>query len=104
MNREDAEKKIIELSQWRCTTKLCEGRISCHQCKEERLKEAMEVIEALQEKSKGRWIKEPPYIAIGGAYKKGVECSECHSYFVSDGNTPYNLHPYCCECGAEMER
>lgn len=59
--------------------------------------------EALRnERPKGQWIKEPPYISIGGAYMKAVECSVCHAYFVSDGNTPYKLHPYCCECGADM--
>ena len=51
----------------------------------------------------GKWINEPPYKAVDGTYKKGQECSVCHSYFVSDGNTPYSNHPYCCECGAKMD-
>ena len=51
----------------------------------------------------GKWINEPPYKAMDGTYKKGQECSNCHAYFVSDGNTPYSNHPYCCECGAKMD-
>ena len=51
----------------------------------------------------GKWINEPPYKAADGTYRKAQICSECNSYFVSEGNTPYSNHPYCCECGAKMD-
>lgn len=51
----------------------------------------------------GKWINESPYYALDGRYLKAQECSICHSVFVSDGNTPYSNHPYCCECGAKMD-
>ena len=51
----------------------------------------------------GYWINTPPYIAMNGAYNKAQECSVCSAFFVSDGNTPYSNHPYCCECGAKMD-
>lgn len=51
----------------------------------------------------GEWINVPPYRALSGEYLKGQECSVCHSFFVSEGNTPYSNHPYCCECGAKMD-
>ena len=51
----------------------------------------------------GYWINTPPYYAINGNYNKAQECSVCHSFFVSPGNTPYSNHPYCCECGAKMD-
>ena len=51
----------------------------------------------------GKWINIPPYRALNGQYLKGQECSVCHSFFVSEGNTPYSNHPYCCECGAKMD-
>lgn len=51
----------------------------------------------------GRWINTPPYYALNGQYNKGQECSVCHAFFVSPGNTPYSNHPYCCECGAKMD-
>ena len=99
MNREDAEKKIIELAQWRCTTKLCEGRISCHQCKEDRLEEVMEVIEALSqpERPKGRWefveLKDRPL--YGKPHKVGEwRCPFC-------GRTVAFKPPFC-HCGADM--
>ena len=50
----------------------------------------------------GEWINQFPYYALDGRYLKAQECSICHSIFVSDGNTPYSNHPYCCECGAKM--
>jgi hypothetical protein len=50
----------------------------------------------------GHWINVPPYRALNGSYNKGQECSVCHAFFVSPGNTPYSNHPYCCECGAKM--
>ena len=88
MNREDAEKKIIELAQWRCTTKLCEGRINCYKCKEDRLEEAMKVIEALQKRPKGRWIR------YKYSHKLG-ECSLCGEIVAIRSN-------YCPNCGADM--
>ncbi len=51
----------------------------------------------------GYWIHEPPYYDLNGKYRKGSECSSCHTYFVSNGNEPYSDHPYCCECGAKMD-
>ena len=51
----------------------------------------------------GKWVNEPPYTTVDGEYLKGQECSVCHAYFVSKGNTPYSNHPYCCECGARMD-
>ena len=96
MNREDAEKKIIELAQWRCTTKLCEGRISCYKCKEDRLEEAMKVIEAIQERPKGRWVHE------GRRIKHGVDwykCSQCEMP-VSGVQIEYD---YCPNCGVYMK-
>mgnify|MGYP002508598211 CR=1 FL=1 len=51
----------------------------------------------------GRWINTPPYRALNGSYNKAQECSVCHAFFVSPGNTPYSNHPYCCECGARMD-
>ena len=51
----------------------------------------------------GKWINEPPYYALDGRYLKSQQCSFCYSVFVSDGNTPYSNHPYCCECGAKMD-
>lgn len=51
----------------------------------------------------GKWINHSPYYALDGRYLKAQECSICHSIFVSDGNTPYSNHPYCCECGAKMD-
>jgi hypothetical protein len=51
----------------------------------------------------GRWEKEPPYTSLGGEYKKALICSECHSFFVSDGNKPWQLHNYCPNCGAKMD-
>lgn len=50
----------------------------------------------------GHWINTPPYYASNGNYNKAQECSVCHAFFVSSGNTPYSNHPYCCECGAKM--
>ena len=52
----------------------------------------------------GRWEKEPPYTSLGGEYKKALICSECHSFFVSDGNKPWQLHNYCPNCGAKMAK
>lgn len=51
----------------------------------------------------GYWINTPPYRASNGNYNKAQECSVCHAYFVSSGNTSYSNHPYCCECGAKMD-
>lgn len=51
----------------------------------------------------GRWEKEPPYISVGGEYKKALICSQCHSFFVSDGNKPWQMHNYCPNCGARMD-
>ena len=51
----------------------------------------------------GYWINTPPYYASNGQYNKGQECSACHAFFVSPGNTPYSNHPYCPECGAKMK-
>jgi hypothetical protein len=51
----------------------------------------------------GYWINTPPYRASNGNYNKGQECSVCHAFFVSPGNTPYSNHPYCCKCGAKMD-
>jgi hypothetical protein len=51
----------------------------------------------------GHWINTPPYRASNGNYNKAQECSVCHAYFVSSGNTPYSNHKYCCECGAKMD-
>jgi hypothetical protein len=51
----------------------------------------------------GYWIDTPPYHALNGSYNKAQECSVCHAFFVSPGNTPYSNHPYCCECGAKMD-
>lgn len=98
MNREDAEKKIIELAQWRCTTKLCEGRISCHKCKEDRLTEVMKIIEALQERPKGRWIEEwrSELDTYSGEYweESYYKCSLCGRFECVKEN-------YCPSCGAD---
>lgn len=51
----------------------------------------------------GKWIKDGPYRAVSGNYNKSVTCSVCNSLFVSNGNEPWALHPFCCECGAKME-
>lgn len=51
---------------------------------------------------RGKWIIEPPYKTSTGYYKACI-CPFCHSFFVSDGNEPWKLHPYCCECGAKLE-
>lgn len=51
----------------------------------------------------GQWINIAPYYASNGSYNKAQECSVCHAFFVSPGNTPYSNHPYCCECGARMD-
>lgn len=51
----------------------------------------------------GHWINIPPYTAINGRYNKGQECSVCHAFFVSSGDTVYSNHPYCAECGAKMD-
>ena len=51
----------------------------------------------------GQWEKVPPYTSLGGEYKKALICSECHSFFVSDGNKPWQLHNYCPNCGAKMD-
>ena len=51
----------------------------------------------------GRWEKEPPYTSVGGEYKKALICSQCHSFFVSDGNKPWQMHNYCPNCGAKMD-
>ena len=51
----------------------------------------------------GRWVKEPLYISVGGEYKKALICSQCHSFFVSDGNTPWQMHNYCPSCGCRMD-
>ena len=51
----------------------------------------------------GRWINTAPYRASNGNYNKAQECSVCHAYYVSPGNTPYSNHPYCAECGAKMD-
>ena len=50
----------------------------------------------------GHWINISPYTASNGNYNKGQECSVCHAFFVSPGNTPYSNHPYCCKCGSKM--
>ena len=51
----------------------------------------------------GRWVKEPPYKSIGGEYLKALICSKCNSFFVSDGNKPWQMHNYCPNCGAKMD-
>ena len=51
----------------------------------------------------GRWVKEPPYKSIGGEYLKALICSKCNSFFVSDGNKPWQMHNYCPNCGAMMD-
>ena len=51
----------------------------------------------------GKWIKDGPYRAVSGNYNKSVTCSVCNSLFISNGNEPWALHPFCCECGAKME-
>ncbi len=50
----------------------------------------------------GYWIYTDPYMASSGKYRKGKTCSYCNAYFVSDGNVPHEVHPYCCKCGAKM--
>ncbi len=50
----------------------------------------------------GHWINFPPY-ECGAGYKKGQQCSECYTYYVSDGTTPWPNHKYCAECGAKMD-
>lgn len=52
----------------------------------------------------GYWINTPPYTASNGEYNKAQECSVCNAYFVSSGYTRYSNHPYCCECGAKMDK
>ena len=61
---------------------------------------AAEVVEVRH----GAWIKEPPYTSVGGDYKKAIICSECNSFFVSEGNTPWRMHNYCPNCGAKMDK
>lgn len=51
----------------------------------------------------GKWGKEPPYKSIGGEYLKALICSKCNSFFVSDGNKPWQMHNYCPNCGAKMD-
>ena len=51
----------------------------------------------------GKWVKEPPYKSIGGEYLKALICSKCNSFFVSDGNKPWQMHNYCPNCGAKMD-
>ena len=53
-------------------------------------------------REKGEWVKEGPYTSVGGDYKKALLCPLCYSYFVSDGNTPWQLHDFCPNCGADM--
>lgn len=49
------------------------------------------------------WINDPAYKSFDGKWKKGQECSACGAYFVSDAIKPYSNHPYCSECGAQMD-
>ena len=51
----------------------------------------------------GCWINIPPYYASNGNYNKAQECSVCHAFYVSPGNTPYSNHNYCADCGAKMD-
>ena len=52
----------------------------------------------------GSWINIQPYKTSEGVYKKAHECSVCFSYFISEANEPYFNHPFCCECGAKMDK
>ena len=52
----------------------------------------------------GHWGKELPYKSVGGEYKKALICSECNSFFVSDGNKPWQMHNFCPNCGAKMDK
>lgn len=48
------------------------------------------------------WKNVKPY-TTNGKYLKAQVCSNCGSYFISNGNEPYSNHRYCCECGATMD-
>lgn len=50
----------------------------------------------------GEWINVKPYTTSDDRCLKAQVCSNCNSYFVSDGNEPYSNHKYCCKCGAMM--
>lgn len=50
-----------------------------------------------------KWKNIEPYVAMNGKYLKAQICGNCGAYFVSNGNKPYSNHPYCCECGAQMD-
>ena len=56
------------------------------------------------EQAEGEWIHIAPYTTFDGRYLKACECSVCHAFFVSNGNEPFADHPFCCECGAKMNR
>lgn len=51
-----------------------------------------------------KWENIEPYTAINGQYLKAQVCSNCDALFVSGGNEPYNNYPYCCVCGAKMDK
>ena len=53
-------------------------------------------------REKGEWEKEGPYTSVGGEYKKALICPKFLSYFVSDGNKPWQMHNFCPNCGADM--
>lgn len=55
-------------------------------------------------REKGEWGKEGPYTSVGGEYKKALICPKCLSYFVSDGNKPWQMHNFCPNCGADMRK
>ena len=55
-------------------------------------------------REKSEWVKEGPYTSIGGEYKKALLCPQCDSFFVSDGDKPWQLHNFCPNCGVDMRK
>lgn len=51
----------------------------------------------------GKWEKHGPYDSIGGDWMKSQQCSVCYALYVSPGNTPWEHHKYCPNCGAKMD-
>lgn len=51
----------------------------------------------------GKWDKNGSYDSIGGDWMKSQQCSVCYALYVSPGNTPWEHHKYCPNCGAKMD-
>lgn len=59
--------------------------------------------EDVKEVIHAKWENIEPYRTMDGKYLKGQICGNCHAFFVSNGNEPYSNHPFCCECGSQMD-